>query len=72
MTQPSEYAEGFEEIRESAGLLADEMERKEYTDRADFQRDLARVIELWQKRVELFKEIITTEYPDYTSPFEDF
>jgi hypothetical protein len=72
MTQPSEYSKGFKEIGDAAGSLAVEIENKEYTNRAELQRDIARVLELWQKRVDLLKEVIVTEYPDYISPFGDF
>ncbi len=71
--KPTEYKKRLEEISEQAGIHADKMEKKEYTNRAEFQRDLAITLELWQRRMDLFSEALQDgdifELIDYVSPF---
>jgi hypothetical protein len=68
----NEYAIEIEEISAAAGILADEIEAKNYEVEGgwdELKRDIARSIELWQRRVEVLADILRNEYPDYASPF---
>lgn len=72
---PSEYKTQLENIRLAAGELADKIERTEYASMSDLQRDTAQALELWQRRADLFKDMLTDEdiLPtiDYKSEFGD-
>lgn len=72
--QPSEYAEQFGDIRESIESLIDKLSDPEYYTKygaGEYSRDIAVALELGQKEVDLYTEIIDEIGADMTG-FNEF
>lgn len=72
--QQSDYEKEFDKIGVEAEKLAVEIEKKNYETFAELDRDIQRVLDLWQRgfdlMTEIFDEMRDCLPSDYVSPCE--